>query len=817
MDDHVKKINRSLVTGWLLIVLILAVAYIMEVVKGERSISYLVIFMIFTVAPASFVLVRYLRKPDRFSLRYEIVMGYFVMYCFVMITGNTTMVFSYILPMLSLLVLFHQPKLILLSGVGSFIVNIISIYMRYTRGELNTHNSKDVEIQIALLFLCFMGAYLATKLYDEIHTKNMEFTEELTAQNEEIRQQNEEIERKNNEITAQNEEIRLASEELERKNNEITAQNEEIRLASEELERKNDEIIAQNEKITAQNEEIADINEELTAQNEEIRAMNEEIIQRNEDMEQMTLQTITTIANTIDAKDEYTRGHSRRVAEYSAAIAKEIGYKDSEIADVRFIGLLHDIGKIGIPDAVLNKPGRLTNEEYQVMKSHTTVGAEILKDIDMIKGLDIGAKYHHERADGKGYPEGLQGEQIPMIARIIAVADAYDAMSSNRVYRRHLDEDKVLSELRKGVGTQWDAECAKAMIKLIEEKRLPKVNTQDDAQMVKQATTILSRVIDYAEDKGGELTGDLDDLTATFGRERGRAEIQNAIGECGHGSLFIFDIDHFHRINETEGFVVGDHYLKVMVELIRACADNLVIARFGADEFVVYNRNADTEEAAEAFARQFFTLLEDRISVDERIRNMTVSVGATEIMTEKDQVMVLYEHADKAIYVAKQQKGNAFYCHKLAEDIDSMNYMEAVDLKQLIEFIQDRERYKGCMLAGYPEFSRMYEYISNIADRNEQQVQIILFTLKSVNGIKVTVEERDRIMNLLQNAIINSIRNVDVSTRYSSTQFAVLLMDNSSKETEGVATRIMTEFYRTYDKREVELHYDSADLSNKPS
>ncbi|MBR1597906.1 MAG: diguanylate cyclase [Lachnospiraceae bacterium] len=785
MDEHIKKINRSLVTGWTLIVLILAAAYIMEVVKGERSLGYLFVFLLFTILPAAFVLVRYLTKPARESLKYEIVVGYFIMYCFVMITGSTTMVFCYILPMLSLLVLFHEPRIILASGIASMIVNIISVIIRLSNGELNEHNSKDVEIQLALLFLCFLGSYLAARLYDEIHSQNIKFTEDLEAQNEEIRQQ---------------------SEELTRKNDEIIAQNEEIRLAGEELERKNEE-------ITAQNEEIADINEELTAQNEEIRAMNEEILERNDQMEQMTMQTITTIANTIDAKDEYTRGHSRRVSEYSAAIAKEMGYSDEEVADVRFIGLLHDIGKIGIPDAVLNKPGRLTNEEYQVMKSHTTVGAEILKDIDMIKGLDIGAKYHHERVDGKGYPDGLKGDEIPMIARIIAVADAYDAMSSNRVYRRHLNEDKVLSELKRGVGTQWDSECALAMIRLIEEKRLPKVNTDEDAAMVQQATTILSRVIDYAEDKGAELVGDLDDLTATFGRERGRAELQNAIAEKGHGSLFIFDIDHFHRINETEGFVVGDHYLKVMVELIRACADGLVMSRFGADEFVVYYDKADTEAEAKEFADRFFTLLEDRISVDERIRNMAVSVGATEVMTEKDQVMVLYENADKAIYVAKQQKGNAFYCHHISDDEDSLSYVEAVDLKQLIDVIQNKESYKGSMLTAYPEFTRMYTYISNIAERNQQNIQIILFTITSVNGIKVTVEERDRIMGLLQNAIVNSIRNVDISTRYSSTQFAVLLMNLSEKDTKDVATRIMTEFYRTYDLREVELHYDSADLS----
>lgn len=778
MEDHVKRINRSLVIGWMVIVAILAVAYIGEVVKGERSFSYLVIFMLMTAVPAVIVLIRYMIKPDRFSLRYEIVVGYFVMYCFVMMTGSTTMVFSYILPMLSLLVLFHQPKIIVVSGITATVVNIISIYMRYIGREINEHNSKDIEIQVALLFLCFMGAYLATKIYDEIHKNNIMYAEELSAQNEEIREQSEELE----------------------------AQNEEIREQSELL-------TEQNKKLEIQNDEIREQSELLTAQNEEIRAMNEEILFRNETMEQMTMQTITTIANTIDAKDEYTRGHSRRVSEYSAALAKEIGYTEHEISEVRFIGLLHDIGKIGIPDSVLNKPGRLTKEEFMIMKSHTTVGAEILKDIDMIKGLDIGAKYHHERIDGKGYPDGLKGDEIPMIAKIIAVADAYDAMSSNRVYRRHLDDAKVLSELEHGVGTQWDEQCAKAMIKLIKEKRLPQVNMDNDAEVVQQATTILSRVIDYAEDRGGELVGDLDNLTSTFDRERGRIEIQNAIGEKGHGSLFIFDIDHFHRINETEGFVAGDHYLKVMVELIRAAQKDLVISRFGADEFVVYNENADTEAEARTFVERFFKLLEERISIDERIKKLNVSVGATEVITEKDKVMTLYENADKAIYVAKQQKGNAFYCHQIEDNTDFDDYVEAVDLQQLIEIIKSEDGYKGCMMAEYPEFAKMYEYICSVTERNHQKFQIILFTVASVSGVKVSVEEHDRVMNLLENAIVNSIRNIDVSTRYSSTQYAVLLMNLDSKETKEVATRIMTEFYRSYDLGMVELHFDSADLS----
>ena len=136
-------------------------------------------------------------------------------------------------------------------------------------------------------------------------------------------------------------------------------------------------------------------------------------------------------------------------------------------------------------------------------------------------------------------------------------------------------------------------------------------------------------------------------------------------------------------------------------------------------------------------------------------------------------------------------------------------------LSEIPELIYNKSEdgYKGCMMAEYPEFAKMYEYICSVTERNHQKFQIILFTVASVSGVKVSVEEHDRVMNLLENAIVNSIRNIDVSTRYSSTQYAVLLMNLDSKETKEVATRIMTEFYRSYDLGMVELHFDSADLS----
>ncbi len=179
-------------------------------------------------------------------------------------------------------------------------------------------------------------------------------------------------------------------------------------------------------------------------------------------------QTAEALAAAIDAKDAYTHGHSARVAEYSSRIAKEAGKSDEECEKVYFAGLLHDVGKIGIPDAIINKEGRLTDEEFAQIKLHPVYGNQILSTIQQSPYLSIGAHYHHERYDGRGYPEGLKGEDIPDIARIIAVADAYDAMTSKRSYRDPIPQQTVREELVKGMGTQFDAEYAKIMLHLID-------------------------------------------------------------------------------------------------------------------------------------------------------------------------------------------------------------------------------------------------------------------------------------------------------------------------------------------------------------
>lgn len=210
---------------------------------------------------------------------------------------------------------------------------------------------------------------------------------------------------------------------------------------------------------------LKDMDERLEKANRvEIEYLKEE--QRN--MQELFGQTAEALASAIDAKDKYTHGHSTRVAEYSREIARLAGKDDEACEEIYFAALLHDVGKIGVPDSIITKDGRLTDEEFSAIKQHPVIGKQILASISQSPYLSIGANYHHERYDGRGYPERLKGEDIPEIARIIAVADAYDAMTSKRSYRDPIPQHKVREEIVKGTGTQFDPTFAKLMLHLID-------------------------------------------------------------------------------------------------------------------------------------------------------------------------------------------------------------------------------------------------------------------------------------------------------------------------------------------------------------
>ncbi|HVA28627.1 MAG TPA: HD-GYP domain-containing protein [Candidatus Baltobacteraceae bacterium] len=197
-------------------------------------------------------------------------------------------------------------------------------------------------------------------------------------------------------------------------------------------------------------------------------AAQRELNRRREAAEKTFLQTMEGIATIVDQRDPYTAGHSRRVSEYAVAIARHLKLRDAEVERVRWSALLHDLGKIGVPDAVLLKDGPLDPSERQVISAHPTIAAAILGPVQAMAEITPCVLHHHERWDGGGYPAGLRGDAIPFLARVIAVADTFDAMTTNRPYRVALEVSEARRRLLEGGGVQWDARCINAMVELID-------------------------------------------------------------------------------------------------------------------------------------------------------------------------------------------------------------------------------------------------------------------------------------------------------------------------------------------------------------
>ncbi|ADU74041.1 GAF domain-containing protein [Acetivibrio thermocellus AD2] len=231
------------------------------------------------------------------------------------------------------------------------------------------------------------------------------------------------------------------------------------------------EIEALYEQAAASNEELNSYIKELDKTKEELNQKNIELMTLFDNIQYGYLQTVMCLANSIEAKDPYTRGHCQRVMEISCELARAMKLSEEEIKDLRYAAILHDIGKIGISASILNKQGKLTDEEFEEIKKHPIIAYNILKDVEFLKNGLNGILQHHERYDGKGYPYGLKGEEICIFARIMCVADAFDAMTSDRPYRKGMDMKSALEEIKRCRGTQFDPEIADLLLMMADEGR----------------------------------------------------------------------------------------------------------------------------------------------------------------------------------------------------------------------------------------------------------------------------------------------------------------------------------------------------------
>ena len=528
--------------------------------------------------------------------------------------------------------------------------------------------------------------------------------------------------------------------------------------------------------------------------------------EKTKEMERITIQAIMTVANTVDAKDDYTKGHSMRVAAYSELLAQRLGWSEEEIQNIYYVAMLHDVGKIGVPDAVLNKPFKLTDVEFRLIKGHTLMGAEILNDFKMFPNVSVGAKYHHERYDGKGYPEGLKGESIPLVARVIGLVDSYDAMTSNRVYRKRLNDDIVMQELEKGKGSQWDPDLVDIFVELIREGALAKMWMPEEDM----ATPIFGsgKILGESMTSENILESPVDYLTGLLSRQKGEHDIALSLRADG-GSLMLIDMDHFRKINDEYGHLMGDVALKMTADVLREVCGNSLVCRTGGDEFLYYLDGVTDEEAVTKKVQELLEAFEKKRQEVEVLKDAELSIGISISGADGREFEELYRRADKALYLVKQNQGLRYGFYQKSGLLRTPEQSQG-DLDKIMDAIKNREVYQGAFQVDYDDFNHVYDFVKHMSERSRKETQLLLFTLFSSNGSEVKLERMEAAMQCMEQAICKSLRGVDVGARYSSSQFLVVLLGTERENVRVVTDRIVQNYFKLYGEKDITLTYDIA-------
>ena len=523
-----------------------------------------------------------------------------------------------------------------------------------------------------------------------------------------------------------------------------------------------------------------------------------ELEKRRKQTEKMSLQMMQTLSTTIEAKDEYTRGHSYRVAEYATLIASEMGWTPDEIQVLKHSALLHDIGKIGIPDSILNKPSRLTEDEYSLIKRHPVIGAEILKDVTLLPHVLEVTRSHHERYDGKGYPDGLSGTDIPIYARIVAVADSYDAMNSRRIYRGALSREIIYEELRKNRGLQFDPQITDIFLKLMDENRLPEWNSsyEDPAsynfpEMEITVSKFISDVVTTIKTQADAKNYDF--LTGLPMRSLGE-RLTAALMQEHNGCLIFLDMDNLKKINDIYGHTAGDRVLKLLGNLLSGYTMQGTACRLGGDEFLIFIPDVTHEMVTEQM-RQLFQEFHSLIEKDVQIQCATLSAGLC-MCTREDTFETCYLKADKALYYVKQNGKNQFFFYQQMDRSSLVVSSVGKDLKLIAGSLRESGNYKGALDLNYRDFARHYEYMSQLVTRSHCRCYLVMVTIETAADTFPDIEAIEQSLKHMEQAIREKIRRVDICTRYSSMQYLLILFEPIETEIPNIMERIFLQYYR---------------------
>ena len=517
-----------------------------------------------------------------------------------------------------------------------------------------------------------------------------------------------------------------------------------------------------------------------------------EMDERRNQMEAISLQMMQTLSTTIEAKDEYTRGHSHRVAEYAVLIAEELGWDKKEIRNLRNAAHLYDIGRIGIPDSILNKPTRLTEEEYAVIKEHTIIGAEILKNITLIDHVKEVARSHHERYDGKGYPDGLKGEEIPLYARIIAIADSYDAMKSRKIYRNPLADEIIYNEILQSRGKQFDPDIADVFLKLLDEKRVA-IDEDGDSNTEFEFERFISSVMSTM--KKQEESEGFDFLTGLPMRNRGE-KLAAQFMQQDNGYLVFLDMDNLKKTNDIYGHKAGDRALKLLGSLLMEHAQHSVVCRLGGDEFLMFVSEVSKEEIIDIVTK-IQKKFEQCKEEDMEIRFADISAGICEV-NKGDPFEECYSKADKALYYVKQNGKGSYFFYQQMENEESGSAGTGKDLKMIAKALHDSGKYSGVLTLDYRDFARVFEYMNHLSARHKYKYHLVMVTMETLPDSAPHIESIEAALECMEHVICKKIRSVDVCTRYSSMQYLIILFEAEESKIKDIMERIFTQYCKEY-------------------
>ena len=429
--------------------------------------------------------------------------------------------------------------------------------------------------------------------------------------------------------------------------------------------------------------------------------------------------------------------------------------------------------------------------EYNIIKSHTVMGGDILKNRIVIQSAEDVARNHHERYDGQGYPSGLKGEEISEEARIVAIADAFDAMSSNRVYRKACDFGHIRDELINGRGKQFDPHFTDVFIDLWEHGKLDDIlqrNTTEDDGSIEATSALLREIMDTFLSQGTAENTDI--TTGLLNRNAGEAAIARHVSS-EKGAFMFFDLDNLKVINDINGHDAGDRALHLMGDILMKNGADGVCCRMGGDEFLLFIPNISAKDA-ETRVQKIFADFESGKAEVSGISAATLSAGVVMCSPAEPFAQVFHE-ADKVLYHVKQngKNGYSFYSH----DSDPAEIVQ-VDLDKLVSGIHNSGSYEGAMDVEYRQFARLYEYIGHLSQRFSHPFNLVMITLKANTGAQPGLEELESAMYYMEQSIRQTIRNVDVFTKYNQQCFLVILIGANPEGVKTAVDRIFRGYYK---------------------